>query len=60
MPETTSAFKAYLEEMAKNNVKKPGRGGKLEEALVSGEETESAGTGDKIDAEFGQEDLGIS
>lgn len=60
MPETTPAFKAYLEEMAKNAVKKPGRGGKLEEALVGGEEAEGAGSTDKIDAEFGQEDLGIS
>lgn len=57
----TEAFQSYLEEIAKNEaVKKTGRGGKLEEALlVGGEEAEGAATGDKIDAEDGQEDVGM-
>ncbi|KKR35539.1 MAG: hypothetical protein UT67_C0001G0044 [Candidatus Magasanikbacteria bacterium GW2011_GWA2_40_10] len=60
MLESTHSFAAYQEELKKNAVKKTGRGGKLEEALlVGGDETEGVASGDKIDAEDGQEDIGI-
>ena len=56
MLESTHSFAAYQEELKKSAVKKPGRGGKLEEALLVGEDVDGAAGGDKIDAEDGQND----